>query len=508
MRVWRVGSKPVTEACLSPRHIRQARTPARWDEAETRRAAFASLRTPSGDGLLAVTGDCGSCSTAPATTTRGTRTARARSGDARAHREHGRDHRRRSSKRARRRENASAATAVATNSPCSMFDPETMACTAALAGHAGAILALDTAVAGGEALVSREAETTPCGSGTRGPPSPAGRATAAAARKGHLVVGRGRRARRRGRGGRVRATRNAPLALSGGADKVARVGTSPPRSKRRRAPRTASFVSSRARPCHRATSPETARDRAERGVRRDVLGDRTARLWRLPGLVPAGRAAGTSASGRFVFANRPRRHRRPAQGDQAVDRGPERGRVGATCLRMKGTPPPCWRSSSSRRARSSPRGTGCSCWGAAPAPVATLDAHGKQGGRGVRRRRRARGDRRRGREAHAVARRRACGRGGGGGALGKQTGAAQALSNAPPAATWRRAAGAKLNHPPRAARINAMLADPEFSRARRARGSVEAGAAPPSQRDQEWNANARHCGARKCIPAAAAKLAG
>ena len=49
----------------------------------------------------------------------------------------------------------SAALAVATNSPLPrVFDPDTMACTAALAGHAGAILTLDTAVGpSGEALV-------------------------------------------------------------------------------------------------------------------------------------------------------------------------------------------------------------------------------------------------------------------------------------------------------------------------------------------------------------------
>ena len=58
---------------------------------------------------------------------------------------------------------------MATNSPLlRVFDPETMACTAALAGHAGAILTLDTAVGpSGEALVlTGGAETTPCGSGT------------------------------------------------------------------------------------------------------------------------------------------------------------------------------------------------------------------------------------------------------------------------------------------------------------------------------------------------------
>jgi len=210
------------------------------------------------------------------------------------------------------------ALAVATNSALlRVFDPSTMACTAALSGHSGAILSLDAATGPkGEALVmtgSRDHtvrlwDLTPAAAAVAaGRAGRGGAATTAGARciavgMGHVgAVAAVALAKRNG----------APLAISGGADKVARVWDIAAALRAFAAASLEAFAAAGVDPdddddvTHAvvvapvpllAKSAAIAHDKAVNcvavapnlAVGATCSGDRTARLWRLPDLIPAG----------------------------------------------------------------------------------------------------------------------------------------------------------------------------------------------------------------------------
>jgi len=476
VRVWRVGSgKPITES-VSLRHGTSgggAHAGQVQDEAadDAAAAAFTSLHpTPSGDGLLAVTGDSrllfyGAGDDARESSGKGALKVTREligstdeiiaasflpnAGDAKA---------------------PSAALAVATNSPLlRVFDPDTMACTAALAGHAGAILTLDTAVGpSGEALVitgSRDHtvrlwDLSPSAGATR---DDAGTADVSAGGSRCLAVGEGHV-------GAVAAVAfarrgGAPLALSGGADKVARVWdvAAAVKAAARAADgelpvslpaRAAAIAHDKSVNCT-AIAPNAA-------FGATCSGDRTARLWRLPDLVPAGAYRGHKRGVWAVAFSPTDRVVATAGGDKVIKLwtvDPSAGAVGATLPAHAGG---AHRRRAGARVRHAGHAAHFHGGGRAARAVGRaarrLGGHAgrarRQGmGAGVRRRRRARGDRRRGREAHAVARRHACGRGGGGGALGeadgRRAGALQRRRQRPPRES--RAAGAQAEPPARSA---------------------------------------------------------
>ena len=179
VRVWREGSaKPVAaSASLSAGRLGGARGAGRGGD-DAAAGAFTSLHaTPSGDGLLAVTGDSrllfygagvgasradgdGDGEEVPSSSSASSSGTRTRSSRRRFFRP--------PLGKAARGAAPSTALVVATNSPLlRVFDPTTMACTAALGGHSGAILSLDAAAGpDGESLVWRVREITPSDCGT------------------------------------------------------------------------------------------------------------------------------------------------------------------------------------------------------------------------------------------------------------------------------------------------------------------------------------------------------
>ena len=534
VRVWRVGSgKPITES-VSLRHGTSgggAHAGQAQDEAgdDAAAAAFTSLHpTPSGDGLLAVTGDSrllfygagddarddGAGALAVTRELIGSTDEiiaasflhRAGAGDAEA---------------------PSAALAVATNSPLlRVFDPNTMACTAALAGHAGAILALDTVIGpSGEALVltgSRDHtvrlwDLSPAAVSTAdGERRDAGTADVSAAGASRcLAVGEGHV-------GAVAAVAfarrgGAPLALSGGADKVARVWD------------VAAAVKAAARAAHgELPVPLPARAAAiahDKSVNCTAIapnaafgatcsGDRTARLWRLPDLVPAGAYRGHKRGVWAVAFSPTDRVVATAGGDKVIKLwtvDPSAGAVGATCLRtLEG------HSAAVLALKFVTQGTQLvstggdgllMLWGVRQgASVATLDAHDDKawalacdgdgdriatGGADAKLTLWRDATQAAAEEAAALS--------------AKQTGAAQALSNAAASGHHEKAArlALKLNHPHALLKaINAMLADPEFGD-----GALDALVGSVKGKalhrlitaTKEWNANARHCDAAQRV---------
>ena len=535
VRVWRVGSgKPITESASlrhgasgGGAHAGQAQDEAGDDAAA---AAFTSLHpTPSGDGLLAVTGDSRLLfygggddrkkHTGALAVTRELigstdeiiaasflpRVERA--GDAKA---------------------PSAALAVATNSPLlRVFDPDTMACTAALAGHAGAILTLDTAVGpNGEALVltgsrdhtvrlwdlSPEAAAARPGDERRGADAAdvaaAGASRCLAVGEGHFgAVAAVAFARRSG----------APLALSGGADKVARVWdvAAAVKAAGRAADgelpvslpaRAAAIAHDKSVNCT-AIAPNAA-------FGATCSGDRTARLWRLPDLVPAGAYRGHKRGVWAVAFSPTDRVVATAGGDKVIKLwtvDPSAGAAGATCLRtLEGHTAAVLALKFVTQGTQlvSTGGDGLlMLWGVRQgASVATLDAHDDKawalacdgdgdrvatGGADAKLTLWRDATQAAVEEAAALS--------------AKQTGAAQALSNAAASGHHEKAArlALKLNHPHALLKaINAMLADPEFGDAAldALAGSVKGKALHRLiTATREWNANARHCDAAQRV---------
>ena len=528
VRVWRVGSgKPITESASlrhgasgGGAHAGQAQDEAGDDAAA---AAFTSLHpTPSGDGLLAVTGDSRLLfygggddrkkHTGALAVTRELigstdeiiaasflpRVERA--GDAKA---------------------PSAALAVATNSPLlRVFDPDTMACTAALAGHAGAILTLDTAVGpNGEALVltgSRDHTVRLWDLSPAAEPGAAGDGERRAERSSRcLAVGEGHVgavaavafARRSG----------APLALSGGADKVARVWdvAAAVKAAGRAADgelpvslpaRAAAIAHDKSVNCT-AIAPNAA-------FGATCSGDRTARLWRLPDLVPAGAYRGHKRGVWAVAFSPTDRVVATAGGDKVIKLwtvDPSAGAAGATCLRtLEGHTAAVLALKFVTQGTQlvSTGGDGLlMLWGVRQgASVATLDAHDDKawalacdgdgdrvatGGADAKLTLWRDATQAAAEEAAALS--------------AKQTGAAQALSNAAASGHHEKAArlALKLNHPHALLKaINAMLADPEFGDAAldALAGSVKGKALHRLiTATREWNANARHCDAAQRV---------
>ena len=530
VRVWRVGSgKPITES-VSLRHGTSgggAHAGQVQDEAgdDAAAAAFTSLHpTPSGDGLLAVTGD--------------SRLLFYGAGDDDARNEDG------AGALAVTREligstdeiiaasflqsasagdakTPSAALAVATNSPLlRVFDPETMACTAALAGHAGAILTLDTAVGpSGEALVltgSRDHTVRLWDLSPAAEPGAAGDGERRAERSSRcLAVGEGHV-------GAVAAVSfarrgGAPLALSGGADKVARVWDvaaavkAASRAADSELPvslpaRAAAIAHDKSVNCT-AIAPNAA-------FGATCSGDRTARLWRLPDLVPAGAYRGHKRGVWAVAFSPTDRVVATAGGDKVIKLwtvDPSAGAVGATCLRtLEGHTAAVLALEFVTQGTQliSTGGDGLLVlWGVRlGASVATLDAHDDKawalacdgdgervvtGGADAKLTLWRDATRAAAEEAAALS--------------AKQTGAAQALSNAAASGHHEKAArlALKLNHPHALLKaINAMLADPEFGDAAldALAGSVKGKALHRLiTATREWNANARHCDAAQRV---------
>ena len=530
VRVWRVGSgKPITESASlrhgasgGGAHAGQAQDEAGDDAAA---AAFTSLHpTPSGDGLLAVTGD--------------SRLLFYGAGDDDARNEDGAGAlvvtreligstdeiiaaSFLQSASAGDAKTPSAALAVATNSPLlRVFDPETMACTAALAGHAGAILTLDTAVGpSGEALVltgSRDHTVRLWDLSPAAEPGAAGNGERRAERSSRcLAVGEGHVgavaavafARRSG----------APLALSGGADKVARVWdvAAAVKAAGRAADgelpvslpaRAAAIAHDKSVNCT-AIAPNAA-------FGATCSGDRTARLWRLPDLVPAGAYRGHKRGVWAVAFSPTDRVVATAGGDKVIKLwtvDPSAGAAGATCLRtLEGHTAAVLALKFVTQGTQlvSTGGDGLlMLWGVRQgASVATLDAHDDKawalacdgdgdrvatGGADAKLTLWRDATQAAAEEAAALS--------------AKQTGAAQALSNAAASGHHEKAArlALKLNHPHALLKaINAMLADPEFGDAAldALAGSVKGKALHRLiTATREWNANARHCDAAQRV---------
>ena len=535
VRVWRVGSgKPITES-VSLRHGTSAggaHAGQVQDEAadDAAAAAFTSLYpTPSGDGLLAVTGDSRLLFYGAGDDARESSGAGAlkvtreligstdeiiaasflpNAGDAKA---------------------PSAALAVATNSPLlRVFDPDTMACTAALTGHAGAILTLDTAVGpSGEALVitgSRDHtvrlwDLSPSAGATKDE-------TRRAAGTADVLVEKtaGSRCLAVGEGhvGAVAAVAfarrgGAPLALSGGADKVARVWdvAAAVKAAARAADgelpvslpaRAAAIAHDKSVNCT-AIAPNAA-------FGATCSGDRTARLWRLPDLVPAGAYRGHKRGVWAVAFSPTDRVVATAGGDKVIKLwtvDPSAGAVGATCLRtLEGHTAAVLALKFVTQGTQlvSTGGDGLlMLWGVRQgASVATLDAHDDKawalacdgdgdrvatGGADAKLTLWRDATQAAAEEAAALS--------------AKQTGAAQALSNAAASGHHEKAArlALKLNHPHALLKaINAMLADPEFGDAAldALAGSVKGKALHRLlTATREWNANARHCDAAQRV---------
>ena len=207
---------------------------------------------------------------------------------------------------------------VATNSALlRVFDPSTMACAAALSGHSGAILCLDAAVGpNGEALVmtgSRD-HTVRLWDMTAAAQAVADDNTASR-RNGFTTAGARCIAVGEGHVGAVAAValakrQGAPVAISGGADKVARVWDVAAAVRAAAAARREAFVAAGLDPTNDdldrsvdvapvpllAKAAAVAHDKAVNcaavapnlAMGATCSGDRTARLWRLPDLVPVG----------------------------------------------------------------------------------------------------------------------------------------------------------------------------------------------------------------------------
>ena len=438
----------------------------------------------------------------------------------------------------------STALVVATNSPLlRVFDPTTMACTAALGGHSGAILSLDAATGpDGESLVltgSRDHtvrlwDMTPAAAAVAsGRATGEGAATSAGARC--LAVGEGHV-------GAVAAVslsrRGSPLALSGGADKVARVwdiagALRAAREKRAEALEAAGLASEEVGVHSVETAPVALAAKAaaiahDKGVNCAAIspnlalgatcsGDRTARLWKLPELIPAGALRGHKRGVWAVAFSPTDRVVATAGGDKVIKLwsvDPNAGAVGSQCLRtLEGHTAAvlALRFVTSGTQIVSSGGDGLLVlWGVRTgAAVATLDAHEDKAwalatdGDGDRL---ATG----GADAKltlwedataAAAEEEAKG-------LAAKAGATQALSNAAASGQHEKAArlALKLNHPHALfVAINAMLADGESGHAAldSLAGSIKGKALHRFLAAvREWNANARHCdAAQRCMSA-------
>ena len=366
IRVWRMGTgKPVSSAVhlMAGRVVGAAHEGQEEDEEQDDAAAgtFVSLQpTSKGDGLLAVTGDSDYSSTGPARSKTGTRRTRRKMTGTTKRRE--RLSSRRSSSETRDEIIAAAflplrdgskhgstsekvgdgkpalnALAVATNSSLlRVFDPSTMSCTAALTGHSGAILSLDVAVGpNGESLVltgSRDhtvrlwdlapaARAVMTGRAVAGGAATTAGAKCLAVGQGHVgAVAAVALAKRNG----------APLALSGGADKVARVWDIAGALAAYAEARAEAFEAAGIDPKkHKGDHPSVRMEPVLLGAKAAAIahdkavncaaiapnltlgatcsGDRTARLWRLPDLIPAGTLRGHKRGrvGRRILTHRP-----------------------------------------------------------------------------------------------------------------------------------------------------------------------------------------------------------
>tara|TARA_B110000977_G_scaffold195181_1_gene273123 strand:- start:2997 stop:6245 length:3249 start_codon:yes stop_codon:yes gene_type:complete len=548
VRVWRVGSgKPIGES-HSLRHGTTkggAHAGQLVDEAgdDAAAAAFTSLHaTPSGDGFLAVTGDsrllfygAGNVDVngaevsdqASITVTReligstdeiiAAAFLPGAGGESSA----------------KGKGKKASALAVATNSPLlRVFDPNTMACTVALTGHAGAILTLDAARGPcGEALVitgSRDHtvrlwDLTPAAAAlTSGDDERRLAGTANNAGCRCLAIGEGHV-------GAVAAVAfaqrgGAPIALSGGADKVARVWD------------IAAAVKAAAK-CEPGELPISLPAKAaaiahDKSVNCTAIapngafgatcsGDRTARLWRLPDLVPAGAYRGHKRGVWAVAFSPTDRVVATAGGDKVIKLwtvDPTAGAQGAACLRtLEGHTAAvlALRFVTSGTQLLSTGGDGLlMLWGVRQgAQVATIDAHDDKawalatdadgdfiatGGADAKLTLWKDATQAAFDEAAAVS--------------AKQTGAAQALSNAAASGHHEKAArlALKLNHPHALLKaINAMLLDPNFGDAAldQLTATVKGKALHRLlSATREWNSNARHCDAAQRVLASLLRL--
>ena len=534
VRVWRVGSgKPVVESASlrhgttqGGAHEGQVQDDAGDDAAA---AAFTSLHAlPTGDGLLAVTGDSrllfygsGEDDDSDDSAEGNITVQRELIGStdeiiAAAFLP---------SENTGGAKNVSSALAVATNSPLlRVFDPETMACTAAFTGHSGAILTLDAATGpNGEALVitgSRDHtvrlwDMTPAAAAVEGDDERRLTNTANAAGSRCLAIGKGHV-------GAVAAVAfaqrgGAPLALSGGADKVARVwdiAAAVKAAAKAEAGDLPIALPAKAAAIAHDKSVNCTAIAPNAAFGATCSGDRTARLWRLPDLVPAGAYRGHKRGVWAVAFSPTDRVVATAGGDKVIKLwtvDPIVGAVGATCLRtLEGHTAAvlALRFVTSGSQLVSTGGDGLlMLWGVRQgASIATLDAHDDKAWALA-----CDGDGDRiatggadakltlWRDATQAAAEQAA-------ALSaKQTGAEQALSNAAASGHHEKAArlALKLNHPHALLKaINAMIVDPEFGDAAldQLAGSVKGKALHRLLfASREWNANARHCDAAQRV---------